>query len=228
MMDENTKQKVYQIYNEYLKDDPNFQRFYQNISSNYNQQSGDPSKIRRGSHDEKKVLESSDVTLEAEQTESQEIEQEKKVEKKRTLYDVVMAPKNQEEHIISTAALSGLVNQSDEKDLKSHEASTINMKGFVDVLNQRAQIVHGMKVLEREKREQAKEAIEAKESQQEKKETHGVMPSFEYGVMEEIQKSLRDAMIKDADTVDGPQAPPKKARDQAQQQKDFSNLPGRN
>jgi hypothetical protein len=221
-MDDKTREKVEEIYNNFLKDDPNFQRFYQSVSHSNQEYSRGP-ELRRGTQNQAIRPDEVKVTPEAQKFATKDVQPTVKVEKERSLYDLIMSPRDREEQIISAAARSGLVTQADEKDLKSHEASVSNVKAFVTVIGQRAHTVHMSRVWERERKQHQQE--EAAEKSKGSKKEHSVLPKFDYGVLDEIQRVLKEAVINDRDVASGPQSTPKEARDAAQKDRGSFHTP---
>jgi len=235
-VDSELSSRIQKIYNDYLKDDPTFQKFYANVHSNRQEQ------IRQGSPDIKHELSSPEFTLEAQQ--NIDLEHIKEVEKTRTIADVIKAPRNIDEEIVSAAVQSGLVNRSETQEIEGNEANLGNMKGLLDILEQRAMSLVQHKELERRANQQREAEQAAQEKQNEQAQEKPIQR--EYGILDDLQKKAQELNLTDGDkdnksfidpevidtltkslaskdsAVDGPDVTPKEARDQAQNQKDHS------
>lgn len=243
-MDEDLKEKIQDIYDKYLKDDPNFQKFYSNYKMHEARQSdhGADAGLTRSIDGHQKKFEAPSVTAEAAQTQEKKPEVVK--EKERTIGDIINTPRNQDELVISAAAKSGLLNEKEIKDVGKEKATSTNLNKLVTQLEERAIAVALVRDLQKHYDAQMKEAnkkeaaAQAKEHKAEEKKEKPKKIEREFGVTEAVTKSIREKeVLGDAiDTLkksgvstekssDGPMSTPKDARDKAQQAKGGDLLP---
>ncbi len=189
-MDQEIVDKIQSIYENYLKNDPDFQKFYVAVAEGEG----------RSGHKHERKFEAPSVTAEAEQT----TEQKPKVEKERTIGDMINAPKNQEEMIISAAAKSGLMNPKELEDVGKEKATGANINKFVDKLEQRAMERNQMRELDEHKKDR-NAAEKEKEQQEEKKQAFKPVEKpkpmalgEETSVTNEITKSIKDRSLEKA------------------------------
>ncbi len=189
-MDHELVEKIHSIYTNHLKDDPEFQKFYNAV---------DVGEGRSGYKHERK-FESPSVTAEAEQTQ----EKKPQVEKERTIGDMINSPKNQEEMIISAASKSGLLNPKELEDAGKEKATGANVNKFVDKLEQRAMERNQLRELDEHKKEKeagAKEQQHQEEKKQASKPVEKQKPMAlgeETSVTNEITKSIKDKTLGNA------------------------------
>ncbi len=186
MMDHELVEKIHSIYEKHLKDDPEFQKFYNAV---------DVGEGRSG-HKHERKFEAPSVTAEAEQTQ----EKKPQVEKERTIGDMINSPKNQEEMVISAASKSGLLNPKELEDAGKEKATGANVNKFVDKLEQRAMERSQLRELDefkKEKESQAKEK-EAKPEPKPEKKIEPMALGEETSVTNEITKSIKDKTLGNA------------------------------